>query len=56
MARAKKDYKNLSMKMDSNIHSMLVSYANAHGLSLTAVIEHALKEKIERENTSESHP
>lgn len=49
MPRAKKDYKNISMKMDSKIHAMLVAYAADKGQSLTTAVERILKEKLETE-------
>ena len=47
MPRAKKDYKNLSLKMDSKIHAMLVAYADDKGQSLTTAIERILKDRLE---------
>lgn len=49
MPRAKKDYKNISLKMDAKIHAMLVAYADDKGQSLTTAIERILKEKLESE-------
>ncbi len=49
MPRAKKDYKNISLKMDAKIHAMLVAYADDKGQSLTTAVERILKEKLESE-------
>ena len=49
MPRAKKDYKNISLKMDTKIHAMLVAYADDKGQSLTTAVERILKEKLESE-------
>lgn len=49
MPRARKDYKNISIKMDSHVHSMLVHYASDKGQSLTTAIERILYERLESE-------
>ena len=49
MPRAKKDYKNISLKMDSKIHAMLVAYAAAKGQSLTTAVERILRDRFEAE-------
>ena len=54
MPRAKKDYKNISLKMDSKIHAMLVAYAVDKRQSLTSAVELILKEKLEIEGYGDS--
>lgn len=49
MPRARKDYKNISLKMDSHVHSMLVHYASDKGQSLTTAIERILNDRLESE-------
>ena len=49
MPRAKKDYKNISLKMDAKIHAMLVAYAAAKGQSLITAVERILRDRFEAE-------
>lgn len=44
--RARKDYRNISLKMEASIHEALVAYAADKGQSLTTAIERILKEKF----------
>lgn len=53
MPRAKKDYKNISLKMDSKIHAMLVAYAEDNGQCLTTAVERILKERFDKEGYSD---
>lgn len=53
MPRAKKDYKNISLKMDAKIHATLVAYADDKGQSLTTAIERILKERFDKEGYSD---
>ena len=49
MPRAKKDYKNIFLKMDAKIHAMLVAYADDKGQSLTTTVGRIFKENLESE-------
>lgn len=53
MPRVKKNYKNISLKMDAKIHAMLVAYADDKGQSLTTAIERILKERFDKEGYSD---
>lgn len=47
MARKKKEYANVGIKMDANVSELLEQYCLDSGMSKTAVIERAVKRYIE---------
>ena len=52
MARKKKEYANVGIKMDANVSELLEQYCLDSGMSKTAVIERAVKRYIESEQKS----
>ncbi len=54
MARKKKDYANVGIKMEKSVSDRLDKYCDESGMSKTAVIERAVKSYIENNEKSEA--
>jgi len=49
----KQDMKNISLRLDKNLHMQLRRYAFEHDKSLSLVIEEGIREKIEERSEKE---
>lgn len=54
MARKKKEYANVGIKMEKSVSDKLDKYCEESGMSKTAVIERAVKSYIENNDKNEA--